>query len=221
MRLDLSFDVRIMTDDHIGESAYMPWADGDTTKRRGYHVGNLRTQLLDEARGLLREGGLAKLNLRALAGRAGIAAGSVYHHYASKTALLAGLAAEGFGELETSLRQAAATAPQTAPIRAAALAYFGFARSQPGVYGLMFDPKILAEPEVAAARDRAFEVLKDVIGHAASQQDRSAEQVHEVALAVWACGHGAASMSLGGAEGAQTPLMEDVISGLEVLFRRR
>ncbi|WP_309643278.1 TetR/AcrR family transcriptional regulator [Phenylobacterium sp.] len=198
----------------------MPWADAEAGRRRGYHVGNLRIQLLDEARTLLREGGLAKLNLRALAGRAGIAAGSVYHHYASKNALLAGLAAEGFGELEAALSQAAETAPRGAPIRASALAYFGFARSQPGVYGLMFDPQILAEPEVSAARDRAFEVLKQVIGHAASQHDRSEEQVHKVALAVWACGHGAASMTLAGEEGAQTPLMEDVIQGLEVLFRR-
>ncbi len=197
----------------------MPWADAESGRRRGYHVGNLRVQLLDEARTLLREGGIARLNLRALAARAGIAAGSVYHHYASKNALLAGLAAEGFGDLEAALSRAASS-PEGTPIRASALAYFGFARSQPGVYGLMFDPQILAEPEVSAARDRAFEVLKQVIGQAASQQDRTEAQVYKVALAVWACGHGAASMTLAGGEGAQTPLMEDVIQGLEVLFRR-
>ena len=198
----------------------MPWADSEAGRRRGYHVGNLRNQLLDEARTLLGEGGLAKMNLRALAARAGIAAGSVYHHYASKNALLAGLAAEGFGELEAALRQAE-TSPEGTPIRASAMAYFSFARSQPAVYGLMFDPTMLADPEVGAARDRAFLVLQEVIRAAASQHDRSEEQVHKVALAVWACGHGAASMTLAGPEGTQTPLMEDVIQGLEVLFRRR
>lgn len=199
----------------------MPWADADPTRRRGYHVGNLRTLLLDEARLLLDEGGIAKLNLRTLASRAGIAPGSVYHHYASKNALLAGLASEGFRELEAALKEAAMAADEAAPIRASALAYFGFARRRPGIYALMFDPTILAEEDVAAARDRAFEVLEGLIGRANSQQDRSAEQVHKVALAVWACGHGAASMTLAGDQEAQSPLMEDVIQGLEVLFRRR
>lgn len=198
----------------------MPWADADPTRRRGYHVGNLRTLLLDEARALLDEGGAAKLNLRTLAGRAGIAPGSVYHHYASKNALLAGLASEGFRELEAALKEAASAADEAAPIRASALAYFDFARRRPGIYALMFDPPILAEEEVSAARDRAFAVLEGLIGRAASQQDRTPEQVHKVALAVWACGHGAASMTLAGDHEA-SPLMEDVIQGLEVLFRRR
>lgn len=197
----------------------MPWADADPTRRRGYHVGNLRTLLLDEARALLDEGGAAKMNLRTLAGRAGIAPGSVYHHYASKNALLAGLASEGFRELEAALSEAAA-GQESAPIRVAALAYFDFAQRRAGVYALMFDPAILAEEEVSAARDRAFAVLEGLIGHAASQQDRTPEQVHKVALAVWACGHGAASMTLAGDHEAST-LMEDVIQGLEVLFRRR
>jgi AcrR family transcriptional regulator len=195
----------------------MPWASG--TARRGYHVGNLRAQLLGEARALLETGGLGQLNLRALAARAGIAAGSVYHHYASKQALLAGLAAAGFGELETALREAAAAA-QPVPIRACALAYFAFARAQPGLYVLMFDPLILAEAEVDAARDRAFVVLEAAIGAAASQADRDPRMVHKVALAVWACGHGAASMTLADTADVEGRLMEDVIQGLEALFRR-
>ena len=195
----------------------MPWASG--TARRGYHVGNLRAQLLGEARALLEAGGLGKLSLRALAGRAGIAAGSVYHHYASKQALLAGLAAAGFGELEAALREAAAAA-QPAPIRACALAYFAFARAQPALYSLMFDPLILAEPEVDAARDRTFRVLEGAIGDAASQADRDPKVVHKVALAVWACGHGAASMTLADTADVEGRLMEDVIQGLEALFRR-
>jgi hypothetical protein len=45
--------------------------------------------------------------------------------------------------------------------------------------------------------------------------------VHKVALAVWACGHGAASMTLADPNDAEGRLMEDVIQGLEALFRRR
>jgi AcrR family transcriptional regulator len=198
----------------------MPWAPGIAPKRRGYHVGNLRAQLLEEARTLLETGGLGQLNLRALASRAGIVAGSVYHHYASKQALLAGLAAEGFGELEAALRDAA-TAAHPTPIRASAMAYFSFARAQPALYALMFDPEILAESEVGAARDRAFAVLEQTIAGASSQADREPDLIHKVALAVWACGHGAAAMTLADPTDVDGRLMEDVIQGLEALFRRR
>ena len=57
----------------------------------------------------LESGGRSELNLRGLAARAGIAAGSVYHHYTSKAALMAGLAAVGFRDLEAILKDAAAT----------------------------------------------------------------------------------------------------------------
>lgn len=196
----------------------MPWADANPDRRRGYHVGNLRSLLLEEARAIVGESGVGQLNLRALAARAGIAPGSVYHHYASKTALMAGLAGEGFAQLEAALRAAAGS--QT-PIRACALAYFGFAQAEPGLYSLMFDPPVLNEPSVAAARDQAFAVLEQVIGEAPSQHDRPPELVHKVALAVWACGHGAASMTLAQSSDVNSPLMEDVIQGLEALFRRR
>lgn len=199
----------------------MPWADAPTARRRPYHVGNLRSLLMDEARALLESGGRSELNLRALAARAGIAAGSVYHHYASKAALMAGLAATGFRELEASLQAAAANGPEATPIRTAALAYFDFARGQPELYELMFDAAMMADPEVTAARDSAFAVLEAVIGQAPSQQGVDAGTVHKVALAVWACGHGAASLTLAGGADTETTLMEDVIQGLEALFRRR
>lgn len=189
-------------------------------RRRGYHVGNLRAQLMAEARSLLEEGGLAQVSLRGLAARAGIAAGSVYHHYASKQALLAELAATGFGELEAAL-QAVAQAAQPTPIRACALAYFDFARAQPALYALMYDTAMQGEVEVKAAQERAFAVLEAAIGAAASQADRDPATVHRISLAVWACGHGAASMTLADDAEAQGRLMEEVIQGLEALFRRR
>ena len=196
----------------------MTWAD-QGARRRPYHVGNLRTLLLDEARALLESGGRSEMNLRALAGRAGIAAGSVYHHYASKAALLAGLAAMGFRELEASLREAAAQGGAT-PIRTTALAYFDFARAQPALYELMFDATLMGEADVAEARDRAFAVLRELIAAAPSQQGVEPVVIHKVALAVWACGHGAASLTQAD-ESGNSPLMEDVIQGLEALFRPR
>ena len=181
----------------------------------------MRAQLLDEARALLESGGRSELNLRGLAARAGIAAGSVYHHYTSKAALMAGLAAVGFRDLEAILKDAAATAPQATPIRTCALAYFAFARSQPALYDLMFDAAMMSDREVAAARNSAFAVLEAAISQSPSQQSRDEDTIHKVALAVWACGHGAASLTLAEGTAAADTLMEDVIQGLEALFGRR
>jgi Transcriptional regulator len=194
----------------------MSWADA--LRRRPYHVGNLRSQLLTEARALLEAGGRSELSLRALAARAGIAPGSVYHHYASKAALLAELATVGFRELETILREA--MAPGATPIRTSALAYFDFARAQPALYELMFDPCLMSD-EVAAAKESAFGVLKDAIAASPSQQGADPDTIHKVALAVFACGHGAASLAPPDGGEASARLMEDVIQGLEALFRRR
>jgi len=52
--------------------------------RRGYHVGNLRARILDSAGEMLEEAGPSGPNLRALAERIGITAGSLYHHFDSK-----------------------------------------------------------------------------------------------------------------------------------------
>jgi AcrR family transcriptional regulator len=196
----------------------MSWAD--TLRRRPYHVGNLRSQLMTEARALLETGGRSELSLRALAARAGIAPGSVYHHYASKSALLAELATAGFKELEVILRAAMAPGPGATPIRTSALAYFGFSRAQPALYELMFDPCLMSE-EVAAARESAFGVLKAAIAASPNQRDADPDTIHKVALAVFACGHGAASMAPPDGGEASMRLMEDVIQGLEALFRRQ
>ncbi len=74
--------------------------------------------------------------------------------------------------------------------------------------------------DVAAARDRAFAVLRELIAAAPSQQGVEPAVIHKVALAVWACGHGAASLTQAD-ESGNSPLMEDVIQGLEALFRPR
>ena len=92
--------------------------------------------------------------------------------------------------------------------------------SQPALYELMFDATLIAEGDVAEARDSAFAVLEEVIAGAPSQQGVDPAIIHKVALAVWACGHGAASLTQADGNG-ESPLMEDVIQGLEALFRPR
>lgn len=187
--------------------------------RRAYHVGNLRARLLDEARAILEAGGLEQLNLRDLAARAGIAVASVYHHFDGKAALLCALAVIGYGELKDQLVQAAETAAEGARVRNLARAYFAFARREPALYAVMFDPRTAAAAEVARSRAAAFAVLESAIAAAVSQQGRPPETLHKIAVAVWTCTHGAAALAATDDRGEA--LLEDVIVGLDALFRRR
>lgn len=187
------------------------------SERRRYHVGDLPGRLLREAREMLDEGGLKQLNLRALAARAGITAGSMYHHYESKTALLAELAAGGFMELRQALERADREAEEGRRLRGWATTYFDFARREPALFGLMFDPEIAQLPHVEAARGQALQGLDRIVAEVSAAQGRNAPPLAEISLAVWAAAHGAATLSVSTPSGPA--LIEEVIAGLEALFR--
>lgn len=190
--------------------------DSTEVRLKPYHVGNVRTALLDEARGLLREGGLSNLNLRTLSTRTGVALGSVYHHFGSKADLLAVLAAQGFDRLTQGAAHAAASAEERV-VRAWILAYFDFAWREPELYSLMFQAQVARVDDVRAARDRAFQSIEDVVVATQQAQDYSTEVRHSIAVAIWTCTHGAASLAPIQDEGSD--LVEAMITGLEALFR--
>lgn len=184
---------------------------------RKYHVGDLPGRLVREAREMLEQGGLKQLNLRALAARAGITAASLYHHYDSKTALLAELAASGFMELRRDLERADREAGEGRRLRGWATGYFRFARREPALFGLMFDPEIAETPQVVEARAAALAVLHRIVTEVAAAQDRVDPPLRHITLAVWTAAHGAADLAASTPEG--DGLIEDVIAGLEALFR--
>ena len=184
---------------------------------RRYHVGDLRGRLMREARGMLDKGGLKQLNLRALAARAGITAGSMYHHYESKAELLGELAAGGFKELRRELEAADRAAGDGQRLRGWATGYFHFARREPALFALMFDPEMAELATVAEARAAALAGLHAIVGEVAASQRRLAAPLDQITLAVWAASHGAAALSSGGRD--QSDLIDDVIAGLDALFR--
>lgn len=187
-----------------------------TAEGRRYHVGDLPGRLLREARDMLEEGGLKQLNLRALAARSGITAGSMYHHYESKSALLAELAALGFGELRRGLEHADRDAVAGGRLRAWATGYFEYARTEPAMFALMFDPEIAETPVVAEARDAALAQLRHVVEEVIDTLGRGGAPVDAITIAVWAASHGAAGLSA--ARPGQPHMIEDVITGLGALF---
>ena len=81
----------------------------------------------------------------------------------------------------------------------------------------MFDPEMAEQAPVGEARAAALAGLHVIVGEVAVAQHRVAAPVDQITLAVWAAAHGAAALSSSGPN--QSNLMDDVITGLDALFR--
>lgn len=154
---------------------------------RRYHHGNLRSALLESARGLLEEG-QSDLSLRAVARRAGVSHAAPYRHFSNHEALLVELAKEGFVELRQEIASAAAqNASEQDRIANIGAAYMRFVARRPALARLMFGPQLPNRDSFADLTEAADAVGKE-IGNA----------LHNSAtgLAVWAAVHGLAMLIL-------------------------
>lgn len=121
-----------------------------------------RDRLLQAARGLVAEGGFATASIRAVATRAGIAAGSVYRHFPSKAELFVEVFADASShEVQTMARAAEGHGSATEALRAAVRTWASRALAgQTLAYALIAEPVI---PEVEAARLRFRRAYVDVL----------------------------------------------------------
>src|ERR1700679_3842692 len=176
-------------------------------KGRAYHHGDLRNGLLEAARSILEEEGLAALSLRAVARKAGVSHAAPYRHFPNHEALLVELAMEGFAELQEEI-VAAGTGPGLVADRVSDIcgAYMRFVARRPALARLMFGAQLPHReffPQLANAADAIGNEIGTALGDTA------------LGLAVWAAVHGLAML-----------VLEDVIdlgqrrSGLDVLPSR-
>jgi AcrR family transcriptional regulator len=167
-----------------------------------YHHGALRDALLQAAEQVLERDGLAGLTLRAVAREAGVSHAAPTHHFGDLTGLLSELAAIGYRRFSTALA-AAADANQAEGGLGRAHAYLRFARTYPGLYGLMFRTERLdmSRPSLNAAANASFAGLAGAIGvirhEAISAQALSLDQAAAI-VRVWSLVHGFAMLLLDG-----------------------
>lgn len=156
-----------------------------------YHHGDLRAALLREAGHVLATAGPEALSLRELARALGVSHNAPYKHFATRDALLAALATEGFRELTADGHEAAANAPPDEVMRARAMAYIRFALRRPAVFKLMFSRDVSgrAHAELGGAARAGFFALRHAVASGAT--DRTA---NDAALAAWAFVHGIAHL---------------------------
>lgn len=166
-----------------------------TGKRTSYHHGDLQSALVEAGLSVLERDGLDALSLRAVARAAGVSHAAPYHHFADKTALLAAIAAHGFGLLHEEI-VARATGSPANRLQTAAVTYVGFAVENPELFRLMFSDTVSphdAHPGLRTAAGRAY-------GHITSSLPDET-----TAVAAWSLVHGLAMLLLDAQIGGAIP----------------
>src|SRR5215212_1859158 len=154
--------------------------------------------ILDAARAVIRERGVADLGLREVARRVSMQAPSLYEYFPSKLALYDALFLAGFRLFRDRLERDVFGAETFWDLlRAHFEAYLGFARENPDLYQLLFEhpvpgfvPSAESMAEGAPLLDRFTRRIADAIGTGEIAPGLTASQTHDLAIAMM---HGIAS----------------------------
>ena len=160
-------------------------------RKRSYHHGDLQAALIQSAGDILEKEGVEALSLREVARRAGVSHSAPYRHFAEREALLAALAAEGFGMLAQAQQAAAASGG----LRGMGEAYVQFALAHPQRFRLMFGGQISIAKH-AQLREVATKTFTGLSG-ALSAGVPEAKGARDASIAAWALVHGLAQLLLG------------------------
>jgi len=168
-------------------------------KRRAYHHGNLREELVRAALELIAEKGPSGFTFAEAARSAGVSPAAPYRHFRDRDQLLSDVARRGFELFEVALARAwndGRPDPLSA-FEEVGKAYLAFARSEPAYYSAMFEAGVPLDtnPEMRAAGERAFAVLRNAAESLlAAIPLPSRPPALMVALHIWALSHGIASL---------------------------
>lgn len=170
----------------------------------------LRPEILAAARSLFLKEGVDRVTIRAICARVGVTAPALYRHFKDKREIIRAICNETFGRLLERFREirAARPDPQAALVEMME-SYVRFALAHRDEYRLLFMSKDMLMLELAADGDiRSDEdairagilgplVLRELAEHVALCIARGILRPGDPALlteAIWACGHGLASL---------------------------
>jgi AcrR family transcriptional regulator len=181
----------------------------------------LRDELIAAAGRLLaKDSDLESLSLRAVAREAGVAAPSVYLHFASKEALLNAVVGAHFAALQQAIETEVASGHDSASrLLAGCLAYCRYAVEQPRSYQLLFNtPRPdLKDPSFAGTSGAAaFQTLVDGVAASIAAGVARPGDPFRIATDIWAALHGTASLRRATTSFPWPPLEDQVRGILEV-----
>jgi len=171
--------------------------------KREYHHGDLKNALVEAAAMLIVERGIDNVSLREVARKAGVSHAAPYHHFTSKSELLAAVAEEGFsrfnGYQERAFRMAR-TKPPLERLKALGHAYIRFAMAHPSFFRIMFRYDITDPhkyPLLTALSKKTFDRLLNTVSECLNANKQTVDPM-EASIRAWALVHGLATLWLDG-----------------------
>jgi|SRR5215216_5199865 AcrR family transcriptional regulator len=168
-----------------------------TLRTRATRTDDTRAALLAAAHDLLATEGPSALTVRRIATTAGMSTMNVYSRFGGKDGVLDELFIDGFRRLGAEVDVEPSADDPLEDLRHCGQAYRRFARRNPTYYSLMFDRAV---PDFVPS-DRAEQAALDALSRVVERVQRAMDagliepgDPFPVAAALWACGHGLASL---------------------------
>jgi AcrR family transcriptional regulator len=181
----------------------------------------LRDDIVEAASRLLAEPASPPLTLRAVAREVGVAATSVYLHFADIESLVLAVADRRFSELVKL--QDAATSGQATPrerMRAGCLSYCEFGLAHPGHYQVMFISQNASLATIPVEQMPGYQVFRQLIVEVAGciGLPPDAPQSFGTATLIWQQLHGIVSLRISRPRFPWPPLAETVTDAVDRLL---
>lgn len=173
----------------------------------------------------MREEGVGRVSLRAVARRVEVSHAAPAHHFANKAGMLTAFATQGFERLAASVLDEISTSDAgsspAARLEAVGRGYVRFALTHPEQFEAMFRLELLdrEDPDLVAAAARAEGVLLETVERCRESGLIAAGEVWMTALSAWSLVHGLSLLLASGWLGPQLG-DEDPMSVTAALSRR-
>lgn len=182
-------------------------AGGRSRNRRG-EGSRLRAEIVQAAAEILDEGGGEDaVTLRAVARRIGIAAPSIYRHFADRDQILLAVVQEAFAELKTRIETALSGVDKPDDrLRAVCATYLDFALERPNRYRILFGggwkvagaaESVEMSPGAEQIGGDVFALLVQAVRDCADAGLSRSTSAFSDATALWAGLHGLAELRVG------------------------
>jgi AcrR family transcriptional regulator len=202
-----------------GPAQQAPAKRGPVRQRNPRGQGDrLRDDIIEAASRLLSDPGAPPLTLRGVAREAGVAATSVYLHFADIDSLIVAVAERRFGELVRLEDEARSeNADPCQQVRAGCLAYCEFGLAQPGHYQVMFANPLPMPADMSPDQFPGIVAFRRLINTVAVciGAEPTDEQTFLTGLLIWQQLHGIVSLRISRPRFPWPPLAETVIEAVD------
>lgn len=171
-------------------------------ERKARQKEELREQILEAAKKLFLEKGIAHTTIRNIATEIEYSVGTVYLYYQHKNEILHDLHQKGFRQLGGEMRVLANVSDPMERLKALGRVYLRFALENPDMYDLMFNMKAPMDFIESSHKEEwnegkaTFDVLRQNVAACMEAGYFKGHQLEPLAFVIWSAVHGMASLHI-------------------------